>query len=147
MKFLLTILLFFISASNCFSQFATKAYVDSLFRTLDSIIVRPPKPTLTNNTITLDTLTLPNNASATFQILVQTENDNVVKYVYVRNIGGIYSIIDDTDVKSFSRNKSGIFNSTILYSVSSSIIDNRVIISVKGRSGTIMNWKLSRTKL
>lgn len=147
MKNIITILL--ITASlNASSQFATKQYVDSLYHTLDSVIVKPNKVTLTSSTINLDTLSIPNNTASSFQILVQTDSDNTIKLVYIKNIGGLYSIIDDSDIKPFSHNrKSSIFSSTILYQISSTLSSNKVIIQAKGKTNTVMNWKLSRTIL
>lgn len=147
MKKILPILFIFFCLKS-YSQFATKAYVDSMFHTLDSVIVKKPKTTITNTTILLDTLTIPNNTKFSFQILVQTDSDNTIKIVYVRNINGIYAIIDDSDVKSFSHNRSGgIFNSTIKYQITSSIINGKVIISAIGQKNTIINWTLSRSIL
>lgn len=147
MKKLIPILFIFFCFKG-YSQFATKVYVDSLYKSLDSVVVKPPKITATNNSVILDTLLIPNNSKSTFQILVQTDSDNTIKIIYIKNTLGVYSIIDDTDIKSFSHNRSGgFFSSTIKYQIKSSILNGNVIITAVGQKDTIMNWVLSRTIL
>ena len=147
MKYILTIL-FCATVTLCYSQYATKQYVDSLYRTIDSIVVKPTKTTATNNTIILDTLKIANNSRATFQIVVQTDSDVTIKTIYIKNVGGVYSIIDDYDLKPFSHNRSsGWFSSKIYYQVTSSIVNRIVVISAVGAQSTLMTWTLTRTRL
>jgi len=130
---------------NGFSQYATKKYVDSLYTSLDSVVVKPPKATYSTNTVILDTLSIPVNTRATFSVMVQTDSDITIKTIYIKNVGGVYSIIDDYDVKPFSHNrKNSMFTSTIYYQITSSIVNRNVVISAIGKNATIMNWTLSR---
>ena len=145
---LATTIFFFILSLNLHSQYATKHYVDSLYNSLDSVVVKPTKTTATSNTIILDTLKIPNNSRATFQLLIQTDSDVTIKNVYIKNMAGVYSIIDDYDIKPFSHNRSSSFFSTkILYQITSSIVNRLVVISAIGRSNTLMTWALTRMQL
>lgn len=146
MKYIATIFFFIISISvYSQSEYATKEYCDSLYNTFDTVLVKPTKITLSTGNTTLDTLTIPNNSDAVFQMLVLTENDMSIKDIYIRNLGGIYSIILDKDAIPFTNNRSsGWLSNKILYQISSQLLNNRVIIVATGKSGTTMTWKLSR---
>ena len=152
MKKLLPILILIISI-NGYSQVATQKYVDSSIKafnnTLDSVVVKPWKATTANNlTISIDTLTVPINTVFTVSVHVITDSDVTEKWVTIKNLTGTYTILDDRDVSPFAHNRSkSLFNSTILYQISSTISNNKVIILAKGRSNTLMNWKCSHQTL
>lgn len=151
MRFTILALIILISISS-FAQPATKQDInhalDSFSHTLDTTVVKPPKQTLTNTSITLDTLTIAANSAATFQILVETEGDNTIKMLYIRNIGGVYSIVVDEDIKKFSYNRTGgFFSSTIIYSLSAVVVNNRVVLVGNGQKNKVISWKLSKSTL
>lgn len=147
MKSIFFFVIIFLS-SKIYSQYVTHAELDSAFATLDSVVVKPIKITITNATVPIDTLITDVNTTRSFQLSVETDSDNTIKNVMIKNRGGIYSIITDYDMQPFSFNRKGnLFNSRILYQVTSSVINNRVIISAVGQSGTTITWKLSRTRL
>lgn len=146
MKTLLIILLFpFLGhCQPATVQYVNKA-IDSFAHTLDSTVIKLPKQTTTNNSIILDTLTIPNNTSAAFGIIILTDSDQMSRQVYIKNVAGIYSIIDDRDVLSFAHGKTVSFFSTkIYYSVSAAIINGIVVIVATGKKDTGMTWRLSR---
>lgn len=134
---------------NGYSQIATQKYVDSSLKafnnTLDSVVVKPWKATTANNiTISLDTLTVPINTVFTVSVHVITDSDVTEKWVTIKNLQNVYSIIDDRDNSPFAHNRSkSLFSSTILYQISSTISNNKVIILAKGQSNKTMNWKCS----
>lgn len=147
MKYLFTILLFIISTS-CHSQYATKTYVDSLYNSFDSVIVKPIISTWGNSFTAIDTLSSEKNSTKTFQILIQTDGDNTVKFIMVRNLNGVYSVITDCDDKSFSFNiQKSFLSSKTLYSISTQVINNRVIIFASNKTNGIINWRVSRQQL
>lgn len=152
MKKLLPILILIISI-NGYSQVATQKYVDSSIKafngTLDSVVVKPWKATTANNlTISLDTLTVPINTVFTVSVHVITDSDLTEKWVTIKNLQNVYSIIDDRDISVFAHNRSkSLFSSTILYQISSTISNNKVIILAKGQSNKTMNWKCSHQTL
>lgn len=151
MKNIFIIIVSLLSISAC-SQPATIQYVnnsiDSFSHTLDSTVVKSVKQTITNTSIVLDTLSVPNNTFSTFQLLVQTDTDNTIKILYVKNSNGTYSILVDSDIKTFSYNKTGgFFSSTIIYSISASVINNKVVLMANGQKNKIINWKLSKSTL
>ena len=145
MKKLLPIILILISIQGCSQQYVTKPEFDSAFATLDSVVVKPWKATTANNlTINLDTLTVPVNTVYTVSVHVITDSDVTEKWVTIKNLTGTYSILDDRDISSFSHNRTkSLFSSTILYQISSTISNNKVIIQAKGQSNKTMNWKVS----
>lgn len=141
MKYILTILCF-TATLFCHSQVATKAYVDSLYHTFDSLIVKQPKITTTNQTISLDTLTTENNKIVTYRVSIETQYDVAVKLIQISNITGIYSIISDKNIASLSRS---FFSSVPKWNVA--IINNTVIIQVSGVKNKVMSWTLKKTIL
>lgn len=152
MKKLFTLIIVLISLTAR-SQVATQKYVDSSIKafnnTLDSVVVKAWKATTANNlTISLDTLTIPINTVYTVSVHVITDSDVTEKWVTIKNTNGVYSIIDDRDNSPFAHNRSkSLFNSTILYQISSTISNNKVIILAKGQSNKTMNWKCSHQTL
>jgi hypothetical protein len=141
MKKLLIILPILISL-NSFSQYATKAYVDSLYKTLDSTVVKPSKLTTTNQTITLDTLTAPNNKIITYNVSLETNDDVATKLIQISNITGVYSVLSDKNIASLSRS---FFSSVPKWTVT--IQNNKVIIQATGVKNKIINWILKKTTL
>lgn len=142
MKNLITILL--ITASlNASSQFATKQYVDSLFSTLQTIVIKPPKLTTSNNTILLDTLTMLNNTKGTYIVSVETETDIALKTIIISNKNGVYSLIQDSNLKPLSTK--GFFSSVPSWSVSNT--NNLIIIKATGVKNTIISWTIKKTIL
>jgi hypothetical protein len=135
---ILTILLCF----NCYSQYATKAYVDSLYKTVDSVVVRTTKITTTNQQIYLDTIKIPNNTSATFTVTLETDTDNAIKVIQIRNLTNIYSLIRDDNLKSL-RTVGGWFSKTPSWETV--LQNNLIIIRGTGQSGTNMKWLIKRT--
>jgi len=141
MKKLLTISSVLISL-NSYSQYATKAYVDSLYHTIDSVVVKPNKVTTTNQTITLDTLTAPNNKVITYTVSVETQDDVATKFIQISNITGIYSILSDKNTTTLSRSfLSSVPKWTVV------IRNNKVIIQATGVRNKIINWVLKKTTL
>jgi len=136
-----TILLILISI-NSFSQYATKSYVDSLYHTIDSVIVKLPKVTTTNQTITLDTLTAPNNKIITYSVSIETQDDVATKLIQISNITGVYSIVSDKNITTLSTR---FFSSVPKWTVS--IQNNHVIIQASGVKNKIINWILKKTTL
>lgn len=142
MKNIITILL--ITASlNASSQFATKQYVDSLFSTLQTIVIKPPKLTTSNNTILLDTLTMLNNTKGTYIVSVETETDIALKTIIISNKNGVYSLIQDSNLKPLSTK--GFFSSVPSWSVSNT--NNLIIIKATGVKNTIISWTIKKTIL
>ena len=141
MKCLITILSILISL-NSFSQYATKSYVDSIYHTLDSVIVKPSKVTTTNQTISLDTLTIPNNRVVTFSVSVETNDDVATKLIQVSNITGVYSVVSDKNITTLSRS---FFSTLPKWNVV--VRNNHVIIQATGVRNKIINWVLKKTTL
>jgi len=127
---------------NSFSQYATKKYVDSLYHTLDSVIVKQSKLTTTNQVITLDTLTAPNNKIVTYSVSIETNYDVATKLIQISNVTGVYSILSDKNITTLSRS---FFSSVPKWSVS--IQNNKVIIQAFGVKNKIINWVLKKTTL
>jgi len=141
MKKTLTILSILISL-NSSSQYATKSYVDSLYHTIDSVIVKLPKVTTNNQTITLDTLTAPNNKIITYSVSIETQDDVATKLIQISNITGVYSIVSDKNITTLSTK---FFSSVPKWTVT--IQNNKVIIQATGVKNKIINWILKKTTL
>jgi hypothetical protein len=140
MKRTLTILLLLIGMKS-YSQYATKSYVDSLYKTLDSVIVKPTIITTTNQTVTIDTLTIENNSTHTFSLFLETDDDMAEKKVKVKNITGVYSIIKDKDELLLSTNN--FMSSVPRWSIK--LVNNYVVIQITGSKNKNIAWKLSKS--
>ncbi len=139
MKKLLTILLLIMTIKG-HSQYATKVYVDSLYHTLDSVIVKPTVITTNNQTITIDTLTIENNSTHTFSLFIETDDDMAEKKVKIKNITGVYTIIKDKDQLLLATNN---FMATVpRWSIR--LINNKVVIQITGTNTKKIAWRLSK---
>ncbi len=149
MKKLLIILLLImtIKGHSQLPFFATKNYVDSSIsifaNTLDSTIKKMPFVTTTNQTVVIDTMTIDNNSSKTFELFIETDDDMAQKKVKIQNITGVYTIIKDKDELLLSTTN---FMSTYpRWSVR--LINNQVIVQIVGAKNKMITWRLSRTIL
>jgi hypothetical protein len=142
MRKLITILLL-LSGVKGHSQYATKVYVDSLHQTLDSVIVKPTIVTTTNQTVTIDTLTIANNSSRTFDLILETDEDLAEKKVKIKNITGVYTIVKDKNLLLLATSN---FMSTVpRWNVS--VVNNKVVIQITGAKNKTVTWRLSKTQL
>ena len=140
MRKLITILILLIGV-NGHSQYATKVYVDSLYKTLDSVIVKPTIITTNNQTVTIDTLTIDNNSSKTFELFLETDDDMAGKQVKIRNLTGVYSIIKDKNLTLLST--TNFMSSVPRWDIR--LVNNKVIVRVTGVNNKNIAWRLSKS--
>jgi hypothetical protein len=140
MRKLITILIL-LSGIRGYSQYATKVYVDSLYHTLDSIIVKPTIITTNNQTVTIDTLIIDNNSSKTFELFIETDDDMAGKQVKIRNLTGVYSIIKDKNITLLST--TNFMSSVPRWDIR--LVNNKVIVRITGVNNKNIAWRLSKS--
>ena len=126
---------------KCYSQYATKVYVDSLYKTLDSVIVKPTIITTTNQTVTIDTLTIENNSTHTYSLFIETEDDMAEKQVKIKNITGVYSIIKDKNLTLLST--TNFMSSVPRWDIR--LVNNKVTVRITGVNNKNIAWRLSKS--
>jgi hypothetical protein len=146
MKKLLITLILFLSINKLFSQSIDTIVdkrIDAKITTFSNTlyeIVEVAKSTA--GTFYIDTLTMPNNSTALFQLALKgystPSKPSALKYVVVSNTAGVYKVERTITAMAFAGLTNGAFDVVI--------VNNQPLVKITGTTA-IINWTLTEIEL